>query len=106
MSSPKRDDSKLTLRQGARVLVQTLALVLRSTRAGTIGLALLTVASAGLPLALAWAGKEIVDAVVAGSHERTLHWVLLELLAVTVHVGVQRALSLIQSLLSEKVSRD
>jgi ATP-binding cassette subfamily B protein len=104
--SARRDDPKIGLRKGARVLVQTLGLVVRSTRAGSVVLALLTVAAAALPLALAWAGKEIVDAVVAGSRERTLRWVLLELGAVTLNVAVQRAVGLVQSLLSEKVSRD
>ncbi len=106
MSAPKRDDPKIGLRQGARVLTQTLALVARASPAGTVALGFLTVAVAALPLAIAWAGKEIVDAVVAGSREQTLRWVTLELAAIATHVIVMRTLGLVQTLVGERVSRD
>lgn len=106
MSEKKKEDPKLGAKKGARVLLQTLALVWRAAPGGTTALAVLTVVVAFLPLTIAWAGKEIVDAVVAGSREQTLRWVLLELGAITTHVVVMRTLGLVQTLVGEKVSRD
>src|ERR1700759_5035627 len=46
---------------------RTLGLVWQSARVGTLLFGLLTLASAVIPLAIAWAGKQIIDAVVRRS---------------------------------------
>lgn len=85
---------------------RTLVLVWRSSRAGMIALGFLTLISALVPLLVAYAGKRIVDAVVAGSREETLRWVLLELGFVAGQALVQRALALCRSLLGVRLSLD
>jgi hypothetical protein len=62
----------------------TIGLVWRSSPPLTLALAALTLLASGLPLGIAYAGKRIVDAVVGGSREDTVVWVVLELLVVSV----------------------
>ena len=57
----------------------TLRLVWRSAPGLTGLVAGLTLAAALLPLGVAWAGKAIVDAVVAKSKDATFTWVMVEL---------------------------
>jgi ATP-binding cassette subfamily B protein len=72
----------------------------------TFGLLCLTVLSAGLPVAVAWVGKQIVDAVVAGSRTLTLRWVLIELTIVVAMAATQRTLGLLRSLIGARLSID
>jgi ATP-binding cassette subfamily B protein len=85
---------------------RTLGLVWRSSPASTLALAVLTLAAALLPLGIAYAGKRIVDAVVAGSSAETLRWVLLELAIVAGQALVQRTLALVRQLLGARLALD
>ncbi|MFZ5895711.1 MAG: ABC transporter ATP-binding protein [Myxococcota bacterium] len=97
------------LRASAEVLgyaLKTLQLVARSSRRLLTLQILFTASAALLPLAVAYVGKRIIDAVVAGERERALHWVLLELAAVLALTGTQRVLGLIRQLLSARMGAD
>jgi ATP-binding cassette subfamily B protein len=59
--------------------------------------------SALLPVGIAWVGKAIVDAVVAGEVERALWWVVAELLLVASVAAAQRAASMLRSLLGVRL---
>jgi len=80
--------------------------VWRSSPALTLTLAGLTLAAAVLPLGIAYAGKRIVDAVVNGSRDATLHWVLLELAVVLAQALVQRGLGLSRTVLGARLGVD
>jgi ATP-binding cassette subfamily B protein len=97
---------RVRMRESFRHTPRTLRLVWRSSPEGTTALALLTLAMSGLPLAVAWAGKRIVDAVVAGSRPATLHWVLVELGLIGAQALGQRSLGLLRSLLGERLGHD
>ncbi len=86
------------------LILRTLGLVWRVSHVWTVLLSLLTLASAVLPVMVAWAGKGIVDGVVAGSREQTLHWVIVELCVVAGHAIVQRSLSLVRVLLGSHLA--
>jgi ATP-binding cassette subfamily B protein len=85
---------------------RTLALVWRSSPAATLALAGLTLISAGLPLAIAYAGKAIVDEVVARSVAGTFRWVLIELGVVLALALIQRSLALIRQTLGARLALD
>jgi ATP-binding cassette subfamily B protein len=85
---------------------RTLGLVWRSSRRGTLALAILTLLSAGLPLLVAYAGKAIVDQVVARSPTGTLRWVLVELGLILVQALLQRSLGLIRQILGARLALD
>ena len=85
---------------------RTLGLVWRSSRAGTLALLALTLVSALFPLAIAYVGKAIVDAVVARSADRALRLVLLELGLVAGQTAITRALGLVRGLLGARLSID
>jgi ATP-binding cassette, subfamily B, bacterial len=51
-------------------------MVWRASRPLTAALAAMTITAALVPPATAWAGKRIVDAVVARNRPGALHWVL------------------------------
>jgi len=85
---------------------RTLRLVWRSSPAATAVLGLVTVVAALLPLGVAYVGKEIVDAVVAGSRDRALRWVLVELGLVGALALVQRGLALTRQLLGARLAID
>jgi ATP-binding cassette subfamily B protein len=85
---------------------RTLALVWRSSPGKSSALAFLTVLSALLPLAVAYVGKAIVDAVVDHAYEATIRWVLVELGLVVAQALVQRALTLLRGLLGARLAID
>jgi ATP-binding cassette subfamily B protein len=84
----------------------TLRLVWRSSAPLTVALALTTFVAALLPLAVAWAGKAIVDAVVARASDATLRWVLVELGLAIALAGVYRGLSLLRTVLGARLGVD
>jgi ATP-binding cassette subfamily B protein len=84
----------------------TLALVWRSSPTQTIALGVLTVVGGLFPLGVAYAGKRIVDAVVARSAAETTRWVLVELALVIGLAIVQRGLGLVRSLLGARLGVD
>ena len=67
------------VRDSLRYTRRALGLVYRSSGRLTFALGGLTLGAAFVPPAIAWAGKLIVDAVVAHSREKTLRWVAVEL---------------------------
>lgn len=81
-------------------------IVWRSSPGSLLALSGLTLLAALLPLCVAYAGKGIVDAVVAGARPAALRWVGLELGLVAVQALVQRGLSLLRSLLGARLSVD
>jgi ATP-binding cassette subfamily B protein len=85
---------------------RTLGLVWKSSPGATATLALLTLASAGLPLGIAYAGKAIVDQVVAKSSAGTLRWVLIELAIVLGQSLILRALALVRQTLGARLALD
>jgi ATP-binding cassette subfamily B protein len=72
----------------------------------TIALAAMTLAGGLVPLGVAYAGKRIVDAVVARSRGDTLTWVAVELGLVAALAVVQRGLGLVRSLLGARLGID
>jgi ATP-binding cassette subfamily B protein len=94
------------LRESFAHAPRTLKLVWRSSPAGSVALAVLTVLAAVVPLGIAWVGKAIMDAVVSGSREETLRWVLVELGLVASQSLLQRGLGLVRSLLGARLSID
>ncbi len=94
------------LRESFAHAPRTLRLVWRSSPAGSVALGLLTLVAAVVPLGIAWVGKVIMDAVVAGSRDATLRWVLVELGLVALQSLLQRALGLVRALLGARLSID
>src|SRR5262245_39793623 len=93
-------------RDGWKLTMRTLAMVWRSSPAATALLGVLTLAVSVLPILIAYAGKGIVDAVVAQSREHTIRWVLIELGAVATQALVQRSLALTRQLLGARLALD
>lgn len=70
----------------------------------TLTLGVLTCTGALLPLAVAYVGKLIIDAVVAGQSDSTLSWVLLELGLISLQTLNFRAFGLNRQLLGARLS--
>jgi len=87
-------------------LRRALGLVWRSSPGLTLALAGMTVVAAAVPPAVAWAGKLIVDAVVARSRDETLRWVAVELVLVVTQVTLGRGLLLVRSVLGSRLGTD
>src|SRR5512138_3452131 len=85
---------------------QTLGLVWRSSRWGTLAIAALTVVAASLPPLVAYVGKLIVDAVVAHNGERAVRMVLCEMAVVGAMALVERSLVLIRQLVGARLAID
>jgi ATP-binding cassette subfamily B protein len=85
---------------------RTVKLVWRSSRSGTLTLLALTLLAALLPLAVAWVGKAIIDAVVEGARSEALTLVFVELGLVIALATTQRGLTLLRSLLGARLSVD
>ncbi len=85
---------------------KTLRLVWRSSPGLSLALAALTLVGATLPVAIAYAGKRIVDAVVASSRDTALRWVLVELGVVAGQALVQRLLGLVRMVLGSRLGVD
>ncbi|MEO7597401.1 MAG: ABC transporter ATP-binding protein [Opitutus sp.] len=96
---------------------RTLGLVWRSSPVGLIAVAALTVASAALPIAIAWVGKLIVDAVVAAhaalpgaardvAVSQVVTWVLVEL-GIVVALGlVERVIGVMRQVVGSRLGID
>ena len=83
---------------------KTLRLVWQTSRGATLLLAALTLIAALVPLSIAYIGKHLIDAVVAGDADAALRFVLLELGLVMAQALIQRALSLCRSLLGARLA--
>ncbi len=88
------------------LLGSTVALVWRSSRPLTIALAALTLLAAVVPLAVAWGGKHIVDAVVAKDSDAAFTWVCFELGAVVLQATCTRGLSFVRMVLGARMGVD
>ncbi|MGA3156336.1 MAG: ABC transporter ATP-binding protein [Steroidobacteraceae bacterium] len=111
---PKVSSSPLELVHGFFSVFQysrrALTLVADTDRGLLVALALLTLIAGLLPAAITWVGGQIVDAVVhamSGDHSpaRVLRLVLLEGTLVASFAGIQRGLSLCQSLLRAQLGQ-
>jgi len=94
------------LRDSVGYMRRALGLVFRSSRGLTFALGGLTLGAAAIPPAIAWAGKLIVDAVVAHAREHTLRWVAVELGLVVLQVTLGRGLGLVRSVLGSRLGTD
>lgn len=95
---------RLSLRTAFAEVPRTVALVWRASRAKTAVLLTLTLAGAGIPLAVAWVAKRIIDAVVAHDAQAALRFVLIEFAIIATQSLVQRALGLVRGLLGTTLS--
>jgi ATP-binding cassette subfamily B protein len=77
-----------------------------ASRALTSALAAMTLVAALVPPAVAWAGKRIVDAVVARSSHDALKWVLVEFGLVAAQTLVARGLALVSQILGLRLGID
>ncbi len=102
----KKKPLGVALRESLAYIGRALALVWRSSRALTLALAVLTLLAAAAPPAVAWAGKRIVDAVVARAREATLDWVAAELVLVVLQATLGRGLSLVRAVLASRLGTD
>lgn len=107
---PKKQEAPVSrvraLRDAARYTRRAMALVWSSSPRLTVALAILTTAAAAIPPGIAWAGKGIVDAVVAHSRDLTIQWVLVELALVVLQATTTRALGLVRSILGSRLGVD
>ncbi|WP_437588503.1 ABC transporter ATP-binding protein [Sorangium sp. So ce1000] len=94
------------LRDSFAYTPRTLQLVWRSSKGASVALGALTLASAALPLGVAYVGKAITDAVVARDERAALVWVSVELGLVAALALAQRGLSLTRQLLGARLSID
>ena len=85
---------------------ETLRLVFRASPGLTLALAALTLTAALLPLGVAWAGKAIVDAVVAHSRDLALRWVVVELSFAVALALTARGLGVVRAVLGARLSVD
>jgi ATP-binding cassette, subfamily B, bacterial len=85
---------------------RTLALVIASSPGLLAAMAVLTLVSAMVPIVVAYAGKRIIDAVVAGDVELSVRWVLLELASVTLLGLSLRGNGLTRSVLGARLGVD
>jgi ATP-binding cassette subfamily B protein len=85
---------------------RTLSLVLESSPGLLLAMASATLVSAALPVVIAYAGKRIIDAVVAGDVALSLRWVLLELGSVTLSSLSIRSNGLVRSILGARLGVD
>jgi ATP-binding cassette, subfamily B, bacterial len=96
---------------------RTLALAWRSSPRGFVAIAIVVVLSAVVPVAIAWVGKLIVDAVVAAhtaaagterdaALARVLHWVLVELGLVAASTLIERSSGLLRQLVGSRLAMD
>jgi ATP-binding cassette subfamily B protein len=106
----KLDPPAKPLREGLADSVaytrRALSLVWRSSPALTIALTATMLLSEFIPPAIAWAGKRIVDAVVARSRDDALRWVAFELGLVLLQATASRAGSLVQALMRSRLGTD
>ncbi len=85
---------------------RAMRMVWKSSPRGSILLGALTLAAAVVPLGIAWVGKAIIDAVVAGSAAATVRYVLVELGLIVLQAGIQRGLGLTRQLIGARLGID
>lgn len=103
---PPKQPLGVALRESARFIRRALGLVWKASASLTIAYALVAIVGALLGPAIAYAGKHIVDSVVAASREETLRWVLVELALVVTQASINRAGSLVRGVLGSRLGND
>lgn len=100
-SSPPRPDEDISLvQQGVRGVL----LVWETSPGLTILMAVLTVIAGVVPAGIAWIGKELIDAVVAGARPDVIRFLIIEAFFVALLAAVNRAQTTAQSLLRAQLS--
>ena len=94
------------LGESARHVRRATRLVFAASPALATALAVLTVSASAVPVAVAYAGKRIVDGVVAGARDDTLRWVAAELALIVLMATFGRGLGLIRSVLGSRLGVD
>lgn len=113
---PMHAPSRVTRREPASIrdrvrgsfefVPRAFGLLVVSAKGKTIALFVLTLIGAMLPLAIAYVGKALVDAVAKGLPDQTLWWVLVELGLVTALALVDRGLGLLRTLMGARMALD
>jgi ATP-binding cassette subfamily B protein len=98
--------SWMRIRQSFTFTPATFSLAWESAPRLFAGLGVLTIVNAFLPLLIAWLGKLIIDAVVAGDQTLTLQWVAVELGLIAFQALSQRGLSLCRQLIGGRLGID
>ncbi len=93
-------------RRSARHAARAVAMVWGASPGLTAAMGGMTMGAALVPPATAWAGKRIVDAVVARDASHVLSWVLVEFALVAVQTALQRGLSLVSQVLGLRLGID
>jgi len=106
----KKDEKRPPLATGVkdslRYIRRTLGLVWRSSPSLTTAVTFLVVVGAAISPSIAWAGKKIVDNVIAGSRDGTILWVGIELGLVATQALVSRGLAYVRSTLGSRLGID
>jgi ABC-type multidrug transport system fused ATPase/permease subunit len=92
--------------EGIAHLPRALSLVWRSSPPATLALAALALSLAALPVGMAYAGKRIIDAIAARDRDATLTWVLVELAAAALQLGLQRGQAFARAVLGARLAND
>ncbi len=107
---PKRDEKrpplKTALSQSLRYIKRTTVLVWRASPLLTFIYSVLALLLALVPLGIAVAGKRIVDAVVAGSRDEAVKWVVIELALVASQTAFSRGAMFVRSVLGSRLGID
>jgi ATP-binding cassette subfamily B protein len=103
---PPKKPSLRALVDSARYVRRAVGLVWRSSPLLTAALTTVTLVSALVAPSIAWAGKRIVDAVVAGSRDGAIRWVSVELGLVALQATSFRLSSLVRSVLGSRLGTD
>jgi len=98
--------AQMALRGSFEWTPRTLGLVFRSSPSGTFAVGGLSLLSSLLPLAVAYVGKRIVDAVVAHRASETLRWVTIELGCVAAISLASQGLSLVRQIVGARLGLD
>jgi ATP-binding cassette subfamily B protein len=101
-----RGSRRIATRALISYTLRTLRLVMTSSPGLLFAMAGLTLVSAVVPIVIAYAGKRIIDAVVAADVDLSVRWVLLELASVTVLALALRGTGLVRSLLGARLGVD
>src|SRR5262249_35543026 len=98
--------SMRSLRNAFAQTPRALALVWQASPLSAVLLSVLPILAALVPLAIAWVGKTIMDAVVAGNHAAAISRVLIELGLIAGQALIVRSLGLVRSLLGARLGID
>jgi len=104
--TPAQRSRRIATRDLISYTRRTLGLVLASSPGLLAAMAALTLVSAVVPILVAYAGKRIIDAVVAADVQQSVDWVLLELASVTALALALRGNGLARSILGARLGVD